>query len=190
MTRVPRSSPDAKAGSPRIAAVAGILFSVLMIAALVLLRLSASPDEVARGEWMETGATRVVIALNLIPFAGIAFLWFIGVLRDRLGASEDKFFATIFLGRGLLVLALLFVSASVLGAMLLTPRGDTAPADVSTTFALAGARSVTLMNVYTLKVAGVFMISTSTLTILTGIAPRWLAYAGYGLPRSSSSAHL
>jgi hypothetical protein len=27
------------------------------------------------------------LALNLVPFAGLAFLWFIGVLRDRLGQS-------------------------------------------------------------------------------------------------------
>lgn len=33
--------------------------------------------------------------------AGIAFLWFIGVIRDRSGAHEDRFFATVFLGSGL-----------------------------------------------------------------------------------------
>lgn len=65
--------------------------------------------------------------------------------------------------------------------MLLTPRDATSFETTSPTFALAGALSVTLMNVYTLKVAGVFMISTSTLTIMTGIAPRWLAYSGYAL---------
>lgn len=181
VTEGAREPQVAKTSTPRIAAIAGILFSVLMIVALVLLRLSSSPDQVARGDWMETSAPRVVVALHLIPFAGIAFLWFIGVLRDRLGASEDRFFATIFLGSGLLFLALLFVSASVLGAMLLTPREGTSLETTSPTFALAGALSVTLMNVYTLKVAGVFMISTSTLTIMTGIAPRWLAYLGYAL---------
>jgi hypothetical protein len=39
----------------------------------------------------------VAIGLNLIPFAGIAFLWFIGVIRDRIGAHEDRFFATVLL---------------------------------------------------------------------------------------------
>jgi len=47
-----------------------------------------------------------------LPFAGIAFLWFIGVLRDRLGELEDRFFATVFLGSGLLFLAMLFASCS------------------------------------------------------------------------------
>jgi hypothetical protein len=29
----------------------------------------------------------VSLALGLLPFAGIAFLWFIGVVRDRLGPA-------------------------------------------------------------------------------------------------------
>lgn len=44
----------------------------------------------------------MLLALGLVPFAGIAFLWFIGVLRDRVGVAEDRFFATVFLGSGLL----------------------------------------------------------------------------------------
>ena len=51
--------------------------------------------------------------MNLIPFAGIAFLWFIGVLRDRIGEREDRFFATVFLGSGLLFVAMLFVAAAI-----------------------------------------------------------------------------
>jgi hypothetical protein len=37
------------------------------------------------------------------------------------------------------------------------------------------------MNVYMIKMASVFMITTSTVAIYTGIAPRWLAVLGYGL---------
>lgn len=37
------------------------------------------------------------------------------------------------------------------------------------------------MNVYGLKVAAVFMISTCTLSIRTGIFPRWMAFLGYAL---------
>ena len=37
----------------------------------------------------------------LMPFAGIAFLWFIGVVRDGFGRYEDKFFASVFLGSGI-----------------------------------------------------------------------------------------
>ena len=51
-------------------------------------------------------------AVSLIPFAGIAFLWFIGVIRTRLGDREDKLFATVFLGSRLLFVALLFLAGA------------------------------------------------------------------------------
>ena len=38
-----------------------------------------------------------------------------------------------------------------------------------------------LMNVYTMKMAGVFMMSLSTLSLRTGIMPRWMAYLGFAL---------
>ena len=93
--------------TPRAAAVAGIIFSALLITALVLLRLSAPAHASNPGAWLSNPRNRaeVAVALNLIPFAGIAFLWFIGVLRDRIGDREDRFFATVFLGSGLLFVA-------------------------------------------------------------------------------------
>ena len=93
--------------TPRAAAFAGIIFSVLMITALVLLRVSAPAHPADAGAWLTDPQRRaaVAIALNLVPFAGIAFLWFIGVLRDRIGEREDRFFATVFLGSGLLFVA-------------------------------------------------------------------------------------
>ena len=71
--------------TPRAAAVAGILFSVLLIAGLLLFQLSVSADPRETGAWLKTSSNKIALALKLIPFAGIAFLWFIGVLRDRLG---------------------------------------------------------------------------------------------------------
>jgi hypothetical protein len=105
--------------TPRAAAIAGILFSLLLITSLVLIRLSVPQNPEDAGDWMAGGWRSVTLALNLLPFAGIAFLWFIGVVRDRLGEREDRFFATVFLGSGLLFLAMLFASAAVAGGILL-----------------------------------------------------------------------
>jgi hypothetical protein len=96
--------------TPRAAAVAGILFSVFLIAGLVLFRLSVRADPLEAGAWLKTSSNTVALGLNVVPFAGIAFLWFIGVLRDRLGEFEDRFFSTVFLGSGLLFLAMLWAS--------------------------------------------------------------------------------
>src|SRR5712672_4313334 len=105
--------------TPKAAAIAGIVFSVLLIAIFWLLRRAVPSDPLDSGAWIATESETVTLALNLVPFAGVAFLWFIGVLRDRLGQHEDRFFATVFLGSGLLFLAMLFVGAATIGAVTL-----------------------------------------------------------------------
>src|SRR6516225_11722119 len=105
--------------TPKAAAIAGMLFSVLLIAVFWLLRTSIPADPQEPGSWLNGNSGSVALALNLMPFAGIAFLWLIGVLRDRLGQQEDRFFATVFFGSGLLFLAMLFVAAAVIGAVIL-----------------------------------------------------------------------
>jgi hypothetical protein len=167
--------------TPRAAAIAGILFSLLYIVVIILIR-SAVPEKPGEvGDWLSTGWKTVTLALNLLPFAGIAFLWFIGVIRDRLGEHEDRFFATVFFGSGLLFLAMLFASAALAGGIL-TMYGASPDILIQSGIYTFG-RMVTyeLMNVYTLKMAGVFMMSLSTLALRTGIAPRWMAYLGFVL---------
>src|SRR5258706_15918272 len=98
------SLPGAYLKTPRAAAFAGIIFSVLWVAVFGLMRLSVPSDPFEEGAWLAEDTRYVAIAMNLVPFAGIAFLWFVGVLRDRLGAREVQFFATGFLGSGFLLL--------------------------------------------------------------------------------------
>ena len=165
--------------TPRAAAVAGILFSVLLTTTLVLIRISFPVTlEVTQ---FRARTSVVVLALNLVPFAGIAFLWFIGVVRDRLGAYEDRFFATVFFGSGILFLAMFFSAAAVAGAIIVTL--DTAPRQMIESGAYAFGRAIAaqIMNVYALKMAGVFMISTATMGIRTHILPRWITIPGYAL---------
>jgi hypothetical protein len=119
--------------------------------------------------------------VELLPFAGIAFLWFIGALRDRLGDLEDRFFATVFLGSGLLFLGTLFTAAALVGAVLIAFAARPEELIDSATFHFARAAAYSILNIYMVKMAGVFMISTSTVAIYSGIAPRWLAILGYGL---------
>jgi MFS family permease len=131
------------------------------------------------GAWLKTSANRVAVALNLVPFAGIAFLWFIGVLRDRLGELEDRFFATVFIGSGLLFLAMLFASAAVAGGIIIAYAARPERLLDSATFTFARAVTYEIMNLYAVKMAGVFMISTSTLAVRTAFAPRSIAFLGF-----------
>lgn len=165
--------------TPRAAAVAGILFSILYLTVMLLIRNSVPEKPADLGTWMDMGWKSVSLALNLLPFAGIAFLWFIGVIRDRLGQHEDRFFSTVFLGSGLLFLAMLFSSAALAGGIM--SMYGTTPGKLLESGIYTYGRMVIYeyMNVYTLKMAGVFMISMSTLMLRTGIAPRWMALLGF-----------
>lgn len=167
--------------TPRAAAIAGILFSLLVIVSLVLIRITVPADPRDAGAWLPSGAATAKLALHLLPFAGIAFLWFIGVLRDRLGQSEDKFFATVFFGSGLLFLALLFVSAAMAGGLLRMYASTPDQLLDSGLYTFGRTTTYELMNVYTMKIAGVFMISTCTLSLRTDIIARWMAYLGLAL---------
>ena len=170
---------DAGLRTPKAAAIAGVVFSLLTLASFGLLWRAIPADPEASGAWLAANANEVSLALNLIPFAGIAFLWFIGVIRDRLGRREDRFFATVFFGSGLLFLGMLFVAAAVVGAMLIAFRSEPAAFAASPEFRFARAVAASLVNVYMVKMAGVFMISTSTVAMATRFAPRWLAALGY-----------
>src|SRR5215475_9891752 len=167
--------------TPRAAAIAGIVFSVLFVGAFSLLRVNVPTDPGESGEWVKTSARSVGLALNLLPFAGIAFLWFVGALRDRLGSLEDRFFATVFLGSSLLFLAMLFTLAAIVGAMILTFAAQPKDLADSVSFHFARTLAYTIVNIYMIKMAAVFMISTSTVVIYTSIAPRWVAFLGFGL---------
>ena len=167
--------------TPNAAAIAGLLFSLLLIAAFALLRISVPADPQEPGSWLHTNSQTVALAINLVPFAGIAFLWFIGVLQDRLGEMEDRFFATVFLGSGLVFLAMLFLASAVVDGLLIAFAAKPEEMIGSATFQFARATVYATINVYMVKMASVFMITTSTIALYTGIAPRWLAFFGYAL---------
>ena len=165
--------------TPKAAAIAGMLFSFLLMAAFSLLRISVPVDPQEPGSWLRTNSSTIALAINLVPFAGIAFLWFIGVLRDRLGQLEDRFFATVFFGSGLLFLGMLFTAAATIGAILMAFATQPEELVNSATFHFARATVYNLVNIYMIKMAAVFMITASTLALTTGFAPRWLAIFGY-----------
>ena len=106
------------ARSLRAAGVAGIIFAVLFTASLLVL-LGRQPADATATElaaWILAGEQRWSIGLQLIPFAGIAFLWFLATIRNRIGRREDQFLATVFIGSGLLFVAMMFVGGAAAAA--------------------------------------------------------------------------
>jgi len=166
--------------TPRAAGVAGIAFSLLLGCGLVLVRLAVPAAADANTTWVTDSAKRrsVEVALGLVPFAGIAFLWFIGVIRDRIGELEDRFFATVFLGSGLLFVAMLFVGAAIAGGMLTDPALRSGVTTAPGLWDLERRISFTLINTYGIRMAAVFILSATTIGIRTRILPRWLVITG------------
>ncbi len=156
-----------------------MLFALLFGAVLVLMRTALPDGEQLGAQWVAGSKGRLRVAIVLMPFAGIAFLWFIGVVRDGLGALEDKFFATVFIGSGLLFLGMIFVSTTV-GAGLLASREFLGEDGQRTEVAAFGQELLTaLSNTYALRMAAVFMISLATIWLRTALMPRWLVVVSY-----------
>ncbi|RZT17962.1 hypothetical protein EV589_2212 [Mycobacterium sp. BK558] len=165
--------------TPRAAALAGVLFALLFGTVLVVLRTSLPEGAQLGSQWVDGTSARLKLAIVLMPFSGIAFLWFIGVLRDGLGRLEDKFFTTVFLGSGLLFLAMIFTSTAV-GAGLLASKQFVAEAGARTEVAAFGqGLLVALANTYALRMAAVFMMSLATIWLRTRLMPRWLVVVTY-----------
>ena len=169
--------------TPRSAAIAGILFALMLAASIVLMKLSIAKNPADARVWLAQGSRRslAVIGINLIPFAGIAFLWFIGVVRDRMGEREDKFFATVFLGSGLLFVAMLFASAAVAIGLIAMFKVSPTKAAQSEVWSLGYHMTYALLNVFAIRMAAVFIISTSTIALRTSFISRWLAVLGLAI---------
>lgn len=149
---------------------------------MVLVRLSIPAyPAIDNAAWTEANSGKIALALNLVPYAGIAFLWFIGVIRDRLADSEDRFFATVLLGSGLLFLALTFAGAALAGGLLSSFAVQSKAMVESGVFAYGREVMFQVMNVYAIRMAGVFMLSLGTIWLRTGLMHRGWAFVTYAL---------
>jgi hypothetical protein len=177
------SQAQSEIRAPWAAGVAGILFAVLFTLALLLLRtqpLLTAGDAGIAEVFASGGDTPAIIGgLYFAPFAGIAFLWFIAVIRDQIGEREDRFFATVFLGSGLIFVTLVFVASAIATSFLVSVNYLGQPPPTRVDVANSRALSYTVLFVFATRVGAVFLISTATISLRSGAFPRWLAIAGY-----------
>ncbi|MFB0620478.1 hypothetical protein [Streptomyces sp. AGS-58] len=166
--------------TPRAAGLAGVVFALLLAAAIVLVRLGIpeGADAIGARGFTDPGRRDALrTALALVPFAGIFFLWFIGAVRAHVGDAEDRFLATVFLGSGLVFTAMMFGASAAAGAVLAVahPAGA-APAPATWDFGRHFA--YTLMTGYAMRMAAVFVSSLSVIGHRLGVLPRWLTVLG------------
>jgi len=161
--------------TPKAAAFTGIAFAVLIITSFVLLQTSIPADSYAQNDWIAARSREIKLGLGLLPFAGMAFLWFLGVLRDRLGHLEDQFFSTLFFGSGLLYLAMTFSTAAIAGGLLTVYAVEPDLLINSGIYVFSRAIIYKFNNVYAVRMAGMFMSVLGTIWVRTGLMPHWLA---------------
>jgi hypothetical protein len=166
------------------AAVAGIIcaigWSLSLRGLLSAPDIGASDREINRYYADPSNATAALVWLQVLILSTIAFLWFVGVVRGRIGDREPKLFGTVFLSSSILLAALLFLGATLLAApAVLVAVGDTAPDPGST--ALMRAAAAVVLSVFMPRVATLVMFSTASLGRATGGLPRWLVMTTYAI---------
>jgi hypothetical protein len=167
--------------SVEAAAIAGIICAVGWSVGLGILLATpvagASDAEIVRFYDGPDVGRDAIVALQVMVFATIAFMWFVGVVRSRLGEREPRLVGTVFLGGAIILAGLMLVGAAVLAApSVLVEAGGTAdPGAASMSRALA----VTLLSVFTPRVATLVMFSTAALARGTRALPRWLIVLTY-----------
>ena len=180
---------DAGASTPhlvlRSAGIAGMAFSLLFVVSLWL--VSAHPPEglaeTAFIDWYEANALAsvTVAALYVAPFAGIAFLWFIGLIRSRIGTREDQLFATVFLGSGLLFVGMYWAGAAQFASLVAGNRFDAAPPLTAATLEAVRSSAFSFLFVLAARAAAVFVLVTSTIIWRSRVLPHMLAIVGYAV---------
>jgi hypothetical protein len=169
--------------APRAAGIAGLVFAVLFVVSMLLIRerprSGSTATQIAHFYLRQNSGQVTLVGLFLVPFAGIAFLWFIAAIRAHIGAREDRFFATVFLGSGLLFVVMLFASSASAGALIASVKFQGQPPPDANTFLLARALGYAFLFVFAVRAAAVFMLVSSTIGLRTSVLPRWLVFAGY-----------
>ena len=169
--------------TPRAAGIAGLVFSVLFTVAIFLMRVQpdsgSSADEIADFYLDQESGRVALVGLYVVPFAGIAFLWFVAAVRSHLGAREDQFFGTVMLGSGILFVAMLFAASAAAGGLVVGVKFLDEPPPSSGAVVLARSLGYAFLFVFGVRIAAVFMLVASTIGLRTGFLPRWLVVAGY-----------
>lgn len=170
----------------RVSAGSGIVFAALLIAALVLVREApglAAPDRVYTDFYtVGSGNVLVTVGLHIVPFAGIAYLWHMSATRTLIESRPGAVSAVarwLQLASGVLFVCMLFAGTAAVGAVaLLTVFSSTPPPSPEVARALTGA-GYGMVFVFGVRAAGMYMMTTTTMTRQRGLLPRWVALVSY-----------
>jgi hypothetical protein len=171
-------------GSAEAAALAGLAAAICLTLSVYLLGRQPGVRDSSRDlRWYTDSGNRflAMVGLSLAPLGIVALLWFMAVIRRRLGDREDRFFATVFLGSGFAFGILTIAAAVCAAAPTLIVRFGRIDDLSQSNIALAHGLWFGLWGISASRLVGVFMAATSTVGLRFGALPRWLAQLGFVL---------
>lgn len=174
-----------RAASVEAAAVTGVLFAVLYAASLWLIQ-SALPEwdatagrvaaQIARSD----ARTAMTAGYALAPFAAIAFVWFVAVIRRRI-PSEDRFVSTVFVAGSTVFVVVYLIAISVLAA----PFSVEATQDINflepETLVVLRSIAYGLLFVVGTRIQALIILSATAVGRQYRVWPRWLIFFGYAV---------
>lgn len=182
----PRAAQRELAGFARIAGLAGIVFSGLFVAALLLVHrtptLAAGDSDIIRFYTTGDHGLLVTVGVYLVPFAGIAFLWYLIAFRalvEATGRRTPELARGLHLASGIGFVVMLFAGAASAGTASLLVQLTTAPLPPASDIRILLILGYGLFFVYGIRMSGMFMITTTTLARAAGLMPMWLVILSY-----------
>jgi hypothetical protein len=162
----------------------GIVQALLTLAAYWLLAqapgLSASDEEILEFYNSDQRWMVIVAGLYLMPFAGIAFLWFVVALRMWIKESsrEDALFSNVQLVSAIVFIGLFFAAAAAESVLAVSIDSMGAEFEISMARQFPQYGSALLL-VFAMRMASVFVFTTSTIGLKHRILPKWFVWSGY-----------
>ncbi len=123
----------------------------------------------------------VLVGLYLLPFAGIAFLWFAVALRmwlSRSLGSEDALLSNVQLVSAIVFITLFLAGAAASTVLAVSVEFADYPVDPGAARQFPQFGSA-LVLVFGMRMAAMFVFTTSSIARRHGLLPRWFIWAGY-----------
>jgi hypothetical protein len=163
----------------------GVVHAVLFLVAFWLLSdlpgPNASNEEIEAFYSSDSSRRPVVVGLYLMPFAAIAFVWFIVAVRMWISGQvrrENVLLSNVQLVAGILYVALFCGGAAASSVLAASVEFSDGPIDpvVAHQFPQFGSA---LLFVFAVRMAAMFVFTTTNITKAAGLLPRWFVWAGY-----------
>ena len=182
----PKDDP-ARRHATRLTSLLGIAFALLFLTALALLTRtpSARSTDQELVNFYASGEQRWILisGLYVLPVAAVAFLWFIAAFRQWVEMSSrtiDQLQATVQMLSGVGFITLAFAAAGAATIVASSVELANLPVDptVARQFPLY---SRTLLIIFGMRMAAIFVTTTAKLGHEAQLLPRWFLFASYGV---------